>query len=98
MKLKGVFDNQEGYDVILNNLRSKYGTGKWNSLNIKDFCDGDYTVQNRYATKVYRGKLKEDVEVTALELAIICDDGYSFFGGSSNIGRDKSFVVEIWID
>lgn len=54
--------------------------------------------ESGYAKKTYRGKLKDGLELTELELSMICDNGFSHFGGSSSIGKDGSFTVVIYTD
>lgn len=100
MKLKDIFETGSNpeYNEIFQNLKEKYGKGKFKILNLSDFCEGDYERTSGYARATYRGKLKEDVQLTELELSMICDNGYSHFGGSSNIGKDKTFTVAIYTD
>lgn len=100
MQLKAIFEtqNSQEYKEIFNNLKEKYGIGKYKYLNPSIICEGEYTVEKRYARDVYRGKLKADIEITELELSMICDNGYSYFGGSSTIYKDRTFSVEIWTD
>ena len=100
MILKDIFESSKTteYEEVLKNLREKYGKGEFKSLYLADFCDGDYSRVSGYAKVTYSGKLKDDVELTALELSMICDDGYSHFGGRSNIYDDKKFTVMIYTD
>lgn len=101
MKLLSILetgDNPE-YREIFQNLIKKYGRGQHSSLNIADFCEnGYYEKEHGYAKHIYRGVLKKDVELTELELSMICDGGYSHFGGSSSIRQDRVFTVVIYID
>ncbi len=55
------------------------------------FCEKGITMNTYY------GKLK-DVELSELELSMICDGGFNYFGGQSVILPDKSFKVIIYID
>jgi hypothetical protein len=101
MILKSITETHDDpqYEEIWNNLRERFGKGESKRLDLRDICeDGKYSVENRYATTVYRGKLKEGIDITELELSMICDNGYSYFGGSSVIHPDRTFTVEIWID
>lgn len=101
MRLKDIFEVQESleYKEIFNNLKEKYGKGEFRNLNIKDFCENEECSRHSgYAKVTYTGKLKEYVELTELELSMICDNGYSHFGGSSFIDRDRGFSVTIYTD
>lgn len=53
-----------------------------------------------YAQCVYTGVLKpEHRDIDLLKLAIICDDGYWFFGGKSYVEeKTGKFEVTIWTD
>lgn len=100
MQLKAIFEtgNNPEYKEIFQNLKEKYGVGQYKNLRLADFCEGEYTKTGGYANAVYRGKLKEGVQLTELELSMICDNGYSHFGGSSVIGKDGTFSVTIYTD
>lgn len=100
MQLKSVFEtqNDQEYKDILKNLREKYGRGNYGALYVGDICEGSCSVENRYGTKVYSGKLKDGIDITPLELSMMCDNGFSYFGGSSSISEKRNFRVEIWID
>ena len=56
------------------------------------------TVQRGYAQTKYSGTLKPEYEgLTALEIAMLCDTGFSWFGGSSS-KTGNHFNVTIYID
>jgi hypothetical protein len=95
MRLPAIFPtiNDPHYAEVKKGLVERFG-----SLSLKHVVEGDYGYSTRYATKIYTGKLKEGVEVTELELAMLADNGYNFFGGSSVIHSNGAFYVEIWID
>ncbi|MCF7618520.1 hypothetical protein [Bacillus sonorensis] len=79
MELKAIFDthNDKEYESVLKNLREKYGRGKFNTLQIDDFCE-NYHIENCYAANVYTGKLKKDMDISELELSMVCDNGYNY--------------------
>ena len=51
-----------------------------------------------YARHNFSGKLAEGVELTELEIAMICDNGFSWFGGSSTLKPDGTFHVTVYFD
>lgn len=57
-------------------------------------------VEHKYGRNIYRGILKKEYRDTdVLDLAIICDSGYRFFGGSSALDEESGkFEVEIEFD
>lgn len=79
----------------------------WNSLKDKG-CTRDlfnnYTMRTGYAHKLHRGKVSlKLMELlgrmpTELELSMLCDSGYSHFGGYSNMDASGNFVVKIYTD
>jgi len=90
-------DGKNNYPQIKEELLKRFGVRSLGDIGLKTICD-TYSVEHQYARNVYRGVLKEGVEVSEIELAMICDGGYSFFGGHSTILKDRTFVVEIYID
>ena len=85
------------YEKIQDDLKDKYGTGEFNSFR-KDELFEDYKDVSSYARRTHTGKIKDGMELTELEVSMICDGGYSHFGGSSTIYSDKTFKVEIYTD
>lgn len=76
----------------LKKYRNEYGSFKRGELFDEIFSSSGY------ARKTYRGKIKDNIELTELELSMICDSGYSHFGGSSKINTNKTFSVTIYTD
>lgn len=100
MRLDSIWDTEKGvndYPKVKESLLKRFGVKSMYDIRLNNFCE-DYSKDSGYGTHVYYGKLKDDVKVSELELAMICDNGYSFFGGSSVIDADKKFKVEIWFD
>lgn len=94
MKLKDVFESSKTteYADVHKALKEKYGE----HLSIRSFCE-EYERKSGHAQVRHTGTLKEGFEFTELELAIICDNGYSHFGGYSSIYK-KDFTVTIYVD
>ena len=91
----------EEYRNIYNVLKEKYGEGEYKRF--KKYGDDsnifeNYSVEHRYARNIHRGKIRDGIVLSELELSMICDDGFSHFGGSSTIYSDNTFKVEIEID
>ncbi|GAB2558377.1 hypothetical protein [Gracilibacillus alcaliphilus] len=97
MILSGVFDNQNGYAEVEKDLKERFSVEYLSELGQLKVFD-DFEVKPGYAHCMYHGKLKEGVVLTELEIAMICDSGYSFFGGHSNLYGDGRFEVKIWTD
>jgi hypothetical protein len=76
MRLKAIFETQENeeYKNILNGVREKFGEGERKYLSVRAVSEEGYSIENRYGTNVYKGKLKEGVKITELELSMICDN------------------------
>ena len=85
------------YRKTYTELKSRLGTNKAGYFDTKGLFE-DYTLQTGYARKTHRGRLKPGVELTELELSMVCDDGYSHFGGSGTISKDRTFCVVIYTD
>lgn len=90
------------YNSIFENLKEKYGVGEYKNFIKNTDCENslfeEYRIESKYSRKIYTGKIKEGIELTELELSMICDNGFSYFGGSSIIRKDRTFRVEIFID
>lgn len=61
-------------------------------------CSDDVEAKHGYAHCLYTGTLKPDLEdLTDLQTAMLCDGGYSWFGGSCS--KDKlKFSVRVHTD
>lgn len=57
-----------------------------------------YTTTRGYGCKTVVGKLKEGIDINELELSMLVDNGFWYFGGTSIIYPDKSFCVTVYID
>lgn len=103
IRLKCIFDVEknseltEQYSRIYAALKEKYGKGEHKAIPKDDLFE-NYDCKHSYARTTYTGKIKEGIELTELELSMICDSGYSHFGGSSAINSDMTFRVEIFTD
>lgn len=100
MKLACIFeidgDEEKKYRKICDDLVKKFGC-----KNLYDVCHKtleEHSILSRYAMNVHTGKIKDGIQLTELELSMICDGGFSHFGGSSNIYADGTFRVEIYTD
>ncbi|MFS0822140.1 hypothetical protein [Bacillus sp. 1P02SD] len=100
IRLDSILDTEKGkneYPAVKEGLLKRFVVDNLYHVSLEKICKS-YHVKNGYGTNTYTGVLREGVEVSELELAMICDNGYSFFGGSSRINEDRSFQVEIWFD
>lgn len=100
IRLDSIWDTEKGnndYPAVKEALIERFEVEKMYDLKLADICESQ-NKHSGYGTHTYTGVLKEDIEVSELELAIICDSGYSFFGGSSKIDSSRNFKVEIWFD
>jgi hypothetical protein len=61
-------------------------------------CADDLTHKSGYAHCQYNGKLKPDLEdLTDLQVAMLCDGGYSWFGGNCE-KYGLRFSVKVYTD
>lgn len=90
-------DTTTKYGKIYADLKDKYGVGEFKQFRKTELFE-DYGYKSSYAKARHTEKIKDGMELTELELSMICDDGYSHFGGSSTIYSDKTFKVEIYTD
>ena len=100
VRLQSIWDTEAGkndYPAIKKALLSRFEVDSISQIPNMSVCE-TLNCNNGYGTNTYTGKLKEGVEVSEIELAMIIDRGYSFFGGSSQINQDRTFKVEIWFD
>jgi hypothetical protein len=59
----------------------------------------NFDISRTYARATYTGFLTEITkDLTAWELAVVCDGGFSWFGGSSHISSNGFFTVVIYTD
>ena len=100
VRLQSIWDTEAGkndYPAVKKNLLSRFNVESISDIGRLSICEECHT-HHGYGTNTFTGKLKDDIEVSELELAMIIDRGYSFFGGSSQINADRTFKVEIWFD
>lgn len=101
MKLKSIFavcrdkELEKQYEDIRDGLLKRFECNSLYEASKKAF--EEHTVQNKYYRNVHEGKLREGVKLTELEVSMLCDGGFSHFGGSS-VSRDGRFHVEIYTD
>lgn len=97
MNLISVFGNQKGYAEVRESLEARFKVKSLYEIDRKTLFDEFESIPG-YAHCMYHGKIKEGVELTELELAMICDRGHSFFGGYSHIYKNRTFAVKIYTD
>ena len=104
MGLKCIYDVEKNselladYKRIYSELKEKYGKGEFKRFDKYNELFENYKDVSTYARRTHTGKIKDGIELTELELSMICDNGFSHFGGSSNINSDKTFTVVIYTD
>ena len=85
------------YEAVKADLKERFG-----ALSVTLVAEGEYGYSMSYGRKNWHGKLKDDVEIDELGLSMMCDGGYSYFGGHSIIRTaedgSRTFDVEIWFD
>jgi hypothetical protein len=99
-RLDSIHETEAGknnYPEIEKSLLERLGVESLYDIRWEDIFESCYS-HGGYATHTYTGVLKEGIEINEVELAMILDRGYSFFGGSSHISSDRSFEVKIWVD
>lgn len=67
-------------------------------LDFDNAFEGRVYMHSGYGTNTYQGKVKDGVTLTELEIAMICDRGFSWFGGDSRLNPDGTFYVTIYFD
>jgi hypothetical protein len=103
LRLKDVFEVEKNaelkteYDKVYAALKEKYGKGQYKSFDKRELFE-NYSDKSSYARRTHTGRVKDGVELTELELSMICDDGYGHFGGSSTICSNRTFEVVIYTD
>lgn len=100
MKLKDIMEVSQNekllaeYTKIRDDLVKRFGV---NLYSLRGHLRR-YRQVSSYAKNTHTGKLKDGVELSELELSMVCDSGFSHFGGSSFIGSDGTFTVVIYTD
>ena len=89
--------HRQAYEEVKQKLLERFMVKSITEIRRVDVVE-NHQIQNRHATNIHTGKLKDGVQLSELELAMVLDGGYSFFGGSSSISPDGKFRVEIWTD
>jgi len=104
MRLQCIFDIEKNaklqteYKKIYKDLKEKFGEGEFKRFDKYKKLFENYSDESKYARNIHTGKIKEGIVLTELELSMICDDGFYYFGGSSIIHSDGSFEVNIYTD
>lgn len=99
MKLDCIWDTDKGtnnYPAVQQALLERFEATSLYDLRKQVF--EEHQNSSGYAKNTHTGKLKKGVALSELELAMICDAGYSFFGGTSSLNGDGTFTVVIWTD
>lgn len=85
----------EEHAAIWDALKQKYGIdGKIDQHDLF----GLYFTERSGGTLIHIGQIKDGIELNELELAMICNNGFSYFGGWSHIYPDRTFRVEIYTE
>ncbi len=102
MELRCIFDVERNkelkdkYEKICDDLRKRFHAKSFYDVRKQVF--EEHHDMPSYARNTHTGKIKDGVKLSELEVAMICDGGYSHFGGSSVIGTDGTFRVVIYTD
>jgi hypothetical protein len=84
------------YEEVFKDLQDKLKDRGY-SLNISQ-CADDVMVRHGYANTEYRGTLSPDLDaLTDLQVAMLCDGGYSWFGGECR-KTGLNFYVKVYTD
>lgn len=102
VKLDSIWETEKGnnrYKEVKEELLKRYNMNTISALRSDFYKTNGYESGKRYGTNTYHGEITVEKykDLTELELAMILDCGYSFFGGHSRIVNNK-FNIEIWID
>lgn len=97
MKLEVAFGDNTHHEKVKKELLDRFGVNTLHEINRDEIFESTSS-SSRYSTRTHSGKLKEGVELTELELAMILDGGYYWFGGDSTIYDNGSFRVNIYTD
>lgn len=100
--VKHTEESERQYKEIWEDLKAKlkergYIDDKHKNPSIYN-CSDDVRCKNGYANNQYTGTLKPDLkDLTSLQVAMLCDGGYSWFGGSCGKNGLK-FSVKVYTD
>jgi hypothetical protein len=103
MKLQCIFDVekdeslQNRYLEIYKKVKEKYGHEKYPTFDVNELFE-NYKCISSYARCTHVGTIKDGIELSELELSMVCDYGFSHFGGLSVIRDDRTFEVVIYTD
>jgi hypothetical protein len=84
------------YREIYENLIKKHNVK--HGYDLRKLLIENHNNNSSYARNTHTGRIKDGVELTELELSMVCDNGFSHFGGSSTIRTDRTFTVVIYTD
>ena len=90
IEVKGDKHLYRKYNNIYNNLLK--------TLKGKGSIYEEYDVITSYARKTHVGKIKNGINISELELSMLCDGGFYHYGGKSTINEDGTFEVIIYTD
>lgn len=92
-------NESERLTKVVKRIRDKY----FEQFNVEYLYELKYEMfenlksKSGYAHCLYEGDITEGIDLTEEEMAIICDGGFSYFGGYSNI-NGRHFNVKIYTD
>ena len=90
-------DEVDRYVERWRSLRDRF-TADGHLIHVSKLCDS-YKRISGYGHYTVTGKLTEEIQqLSALELSMLVDQGFSHFGGYSRIYDDGSFNVKIYTD
>ena len=89
-------DQKNRYDNILAKLKEQFSDGRGGIDKNKVFHK--HETRTRYGRREHTGILADGIELDALQVSMVCEDGYSHFGGSSFVADDGFFSVTINTD
>jgi hypothetical protein len=82
-----------GFEANLKKLKARFGNK--GCFQIFENVESHHA----YARAIYTGTLTEETkDLTPWEVAVLCDGGFSWFGGSANIYSNGHFEVNIYTD
>ncbi len=84
------------YDGILAKLKQDFSDGRGGIDKRKVFRSNTWRTVTRYGRREHNGMLADGVELDALQVSMICENGYGHFGGSSFVADDGFFNVTIY--
>ena len=86
---------KEEYDKLYNLLLSIYGDGRGID---KHLVFENFNVVRSKGSVTTTGNLKDEIELGALAVSMVCDNCYSHFGGTAFVADDGYFKVTILND